>query len=105
MVKEILESIIEAEARAAETERAARESSRQIKADAVNRADELARGAERALKEEIKALLDKARADGEAQAAERVKHGGARARPPETGKNAARAVAYVEREFYKKLET
>jgi vacuolar-type H+-ATPase subunit H len=104
MVKEILTSIIEAETAAEETERAALERSRQIKADAVNAADDLRRAAERSLKEEIKRLLDKARADGEAQAAERIRRA-AKTGAPESDKAAtARAALYIEKEFYGKLE-
>ena len=97
-----MENIIAAETRAEEEERAALERSRKIKADAVSRADETAREAERSLKEEVKAILEKARLDGEARAAEAVKHA---AKPRgDAGKIPASAAAYVEREFYKRLE-
>ncbi|GHV02397.1 hypothetical protein FACS1894211_13710 [Clostridia bacterium] len=99
-----MESILAAEAQAKESERAALDRSRQMKTDAVNRADDMKAAAERGLKEEIKTVLEKARIEGEAQAAERVKQAAKSQRASDAGKpSASRAAAYIEWEFYKRI--
>ena len=104
VVKEILESVIAAEAEAETAEREALDKSRRILADAENRAEKLKREAENSLKEEIKALFEKARADGEAQAAEMLKNAVRHNVSDADRAAAAKVAAYVEREFYKTLQ-